>query len=544
MKRIVALLLSVIIITNTFTYTNQKAYATEVVAGAAITELVALIMSACGAGFTAYLADQGFTGDLTTEELVTILTVHFAVKVIGGKFVIESKETGDVYTPSTPINWDMLNSTMEEINNSTGGKIISYIDGNVGVSLDTEMKQFLTWWKTNVRIKDGNYQVLTRVSTMGYTYDEWVDVTELQLMSYIPYVYREEYVIMKNGLREVSGAISSAYINSQIGIETTNNTTYNDLADMFKWNTAYGGERYEYILSQYRPSNGKAYIMTSTKPLVRIKNSTYYFGPKDTHVKKYVVTGESYESFEERYLDSMGGMGLFNSYNITYVNYDVLEYQIIDGSYQPNGVVIAESMEDSSQTGGNYVIPKVIIPAIALGETGIAVGFDDVVELPVEEDEEGVPVAVDHVPGLTVEEVFEGVTEGEIGVPATTTEGLLAQIYSQVGSIVNNQNNNNYQKQQVQLGFDDLVQLLKDKLGLFFQLQDFLYDILHAGYSGDPPEFTITFTGQYGVHGTYTFLDLSFYNQYRDYIHLFIASIAWFMFIKKMYKRIPNLITT
>jgi len=33
----------------------------------------------------------------------------------------------------------MLNSTMDEINNSTGRKIISYIDGNVGVSLDTEM---------------------------------------------------------------------------------------------------------------------------------------------------------------------------------------------------------------------------------------------------------------------------------------------------------------------------------------------------------------------------------------------------------------------
>lgn len=563
MKRITALILAVIIVVNTVVLTTNRAYATEVIAGSAISEVVALILSACGTGFTAYLADQGFT-DLTREEMVTVLTTHFAIKVIGGKYRIESKETGAVYTPTIDVDWDLLNDTMNDINNSTGGKIIAYMDGDLGVSLSLDMKVFLQWWKANVRLEGSNYKVLTHVTSMGYTYDKWVSCNKQQMLTYIPVAYRDEYVIMTNELRNISTKASSSFINSQVGLETVDNRTeYESIGDIdfvnptnnyaftqydayisfYDQNPNYAGSKYVQVIIYYdNPkiyNGGLKYTDKGTYKTVYISDSTV---TKAVMYRRFVYweTGQETVSIQGTGRDQFVPWGVLTNYNVN-------AWQILSSShdlYDLHNTLILEG--DTESTIGTAVAPSIIVPAIVMSETGTAVlGFDDVVDLPVEEDEDGVPYVPDTVPELTGDEVFDGVAEGETGLGAdATTNEWLAEISGEVGQIKNQMQNQQNEKNQMMGGFDDLYELIKSKLGLFFQLMDFLESIANASVDPQRPTIAITFNGQFGIYGTYQIVDLDYYEQYRGYVQMFIASVAWIVFIKRTFKKIPDMITT
>lgn len=74
-------------------------------------------------------------------------------------------------------------------------------------------------------------------------------------------------------------------------------------------------------------------------------------------------------------------------------------------------------------------------------------------------------------------------------------------------------------------------------------MKDFLQQFWNAIFesNSEPPEFNITLPEFCGC-GTYNVLDLRFYNQYRDYIHGIIAGICYFVYIKKLYNNLPNII--
>lgn len=85
--------------------------------------------------------------------------------------------------------------------------------------------------------------------------------------------------------------------------------------------------------------------------------------------------------------------------------------------------------------------------------------------------------------------------------------------------------------------------LIGDKFGAFYSLKDFLSEFWNAIFNADSeiPNFNITLPAFCGG-GTYNVLDLRFYNQYRDYIHGIIAGICYFVFIKRLYHNLPNII--
>lgn len=85
--------------------------------------------------------------------------------------------------------------------------------------------------------------------------------------------------------------------------------------------------------------------------------------------------------------------------------------------------------------------------------------------------------------------------------------------------------------------------LVGDKFNAFYSLKDFLVDFWNAIFnSGDEiPKFKVTLPAFCGG-GTYNVLDLRFYAQYRDYIHGLIAGICYFVYIKKLYHNLPNII--
>lgn len=90
---------------------------------------------------------------------------------------------------------------------------------------------------------------------------------------------------------------------------------------------------------------------------------------------------------------------------------------------------------------------------------------------------------------------------------------------------------------------DEVKGLIEDKFGAFYTLKDFISEFWNAiQNSGDaPPSFSISLPSQFGG-GTHNVLDLSFYNNYRNYIHGIIAGICYFVYIKRILTSIPNVI--
>lgn len=90
---------------------------------------------------------------------------------------------------------------------------------------------------------------------------------------------------------------------------------------------------------------------------------------------------------------------------------------------------------------------------------------------------------------------------------------------------------------------DEINSVLDSKFGAFYTLGDFLKEFWNTiQNSGETkPDFKVTMPDFLGG-GTYNVLDLSFYDKYRNYIHGIIAGICYFVYIKRMYNKIPNII--
>lgn len=88
---------------------------------------------------------------------------------------------------------------------------------------------------------------------------------------------------------------------------------------------------------------------------------------------------------------------------------------------------------------------------------------------------------------------------------------------------------------QVRSEFDDRLPIVAD-------LSDMMRTIISAlqDCGNFPPEITISIP-QWGFEGQ--IIDLSFYAQYRVWIHGLIAVGAWVMFVLRTIKRLPSLLS-
>ncbi|GAB6107492.1 hypothetical protein [Fusibacter bizertensis] len=71
--------------------------------------------------------------------------------------------------------------------------------------------------------------------------------------------------------------------------------------------------------------------------------------------------------------------------------------------------------------------------------------------------------------------------------------------------------------------------------------QDVMDQVKEISLTSPKPEFTIDLPAKWGGT-TVKFIDLQFYDDYRDYIHTFIKVVAWFFFLKSLVRRAPNMI--
>lgn len=89
--------------------------------------------------------------------------------------------------------------------------------------------------------------------------------------------------------------------------------------------------------------------------------------------------------------------------------------------------------------------------------------------------------------------------------------------------------------------FEDVNEKFNSKFPIVKDLNDFFKSITNVDYVSKCPRFTITLPKAWGG-GTHDIIDFSLYNDYRSYVLLFFRGILWFGFLKKLYKKLPDVI--
>lgn len=85
--------------------------------------------------------------------------------------------------------------------------------------------------------------------------------------------------------------------------------------------------------------------------------------------------------------------------------------------------------------------------------------------------------------------------------------------------------------------FDDFKTLIEDKFGIFSQLSNIVFDSTTIELNDSAPNFHISISGK-----DYTFVDLSFYDKYRAFIHGLIILITAFNLSRWLLINCPNII--
>ena len=88
--------------------------------------------------------------------------------------------------------------------------------------------------------------------------------------------------------------------------------------------------------------------------------------------------------------------------------------------------------------------------------------------------------------------------------------------------------------------FLDLIDLVKSKFNFIFQIIE-ITDVLLNDYSETPPDFNISFDTKWGNFDA-QLIDLSVFETYRNFVRGIILATSWYFFIRKLRKRIPDVI--
>jgi hypothetical protein len=89
--------------------------------------------------------------------------------------------------------------------------------------------------------------------------------------------------------------------------------------------------------------------------------------------------------------------------------------------------------------------------------------------------------------------------------------------------------------------FDDLQTDFNNKIPMVTTMSDFFGQVKSVSTSGDAPTFKMTLPPEYGG-GTFSIIDFSYFDQWRPWILNFIRFTLWFVFLKRLYNRIPKMI--
>jgi hypothetical protein len=175
-----------------------------------------------------------------------------------------------------------------------------------------------------------------------------------------------------------------------------------------------------------------------------------------------------------------------------------------------------------------------LFPPVLDDSGNVALDHGDVQEVPVEEDQDGVPFVPDDWWTSVFDDFFGQTIPGDYD--GSLTDMTQTQLLQEIAS-------NTKPPNFTIVDLDAIYEKLKEKFGMFYQIKEFFEAIMNEDYSNPQrPQFTITFTGQLGIYGTYEYLNLDLYDQYRDYIFAFIVATGWFVTLKRIFGYIPKVL--
>lgn len=93
--------------------------------------------------------------------------------------------------------------------------------------------------------------------------------------------------------------------------------------------------------------------------------------------------------------------------------------------------------------------------------------------------------------------------------------------------------------------FEDLINLLHEKFEFVFQILEIGDFIIDYDFDDSPPDASVDFSGKKGLNwgsGKIQFINWEMIEPYRDLIKNLTIAIAWYFFIRKVQKRLPDII--
>lgn len=89
--------------------------------------------------------------------------------------------------------------------------------------------------------------------------------------------------------------------------------------------------------------------------------------------------------------------------------------------------------------------------------------------------------------------------------------------------------------------FGSVKDTFDNKIPIINQLNDFFRQVSESTINETKPTFDVNIPEEWGG-GTFPIIDFTVYDQYRDWVLNFIRFIAWFVFLKRLYNRLPRII--
>ncbi len=534
-------LMFITILTTQYSKTKVSAAVETVVSQFAVDAVAKLLVAVSGAYLIEKINEE-YDMNLDSNDVVqtvdAVKTLYHIFLTTDG-FKLEDKTTGEqisIKTDTTSVASHLITQTTPS---------------------DSHNREFYNWYMSNVSKKLGQYHI--RVREWSDTYSRYIDRyyasdNPVELHKYVPKQYQNDYMQlfadMQNMVKDgfLTNGIEKGFLTSGSSFEPLpaqiESQIISDKADGF--------DKYIFIKSEIlRLSDNRFiesfYLFTGSSLEMYEDGGKHYIASFDSlyRVYKYKYISESYDYDLERSYEFVG-YGTYrpifdfsneispNVYSSTDSSYENV-YQVLNANTAVTDGTTTVGLQGTKE---NSPVTIPLFPPVIDDSGSLVLDNGAVEDVPIEEDQDGVPF----VPPTWWDDFFRRYF-GDLVPSDGTYDGTLTdmtdtQLLQEIASNT---------KGKLPWSFTDgtaILDLLKDKFGLFYQLYDFFKGILQADYSPQKPEFNVTFNGQLGIHGTYNILNLDWYDNNRNYIMLFITSTTWFFTGLKLFRRLPKVIET
>ena len=528
-------MLCITLVTAHYSKTQVHGATETIVAPFVLDAVVKLLVVVSGAYLVDYL-NENYDMELersdVTQTITAVKTLFDIFRTTDG-FKLMDKQTGEELSISADTS-------------SVAGHMITGTTPD-----DAHDRAFYQWYNQNVSKKLGQYHI--RVRQWSDTYGQYIDQfyakdNPLELHQYVPAEYKDDFLQLFADMQEMvkSGFESNIDKNVSTSSSITPGINYlnalSDHASIFNDTSS----------STYYAHMGMAVLNDANTVVIAYQNT----GSTSFNMNVYESNGSIYLSFNSYhriyFYDKNGNeiKSYFKSaYTYTTFPLDASTFNVFDG--WGNVTIFGEPIKrtfniekyvdvaldipsDSPVQEESSPVTVPLFPPVLDDSGNVALDHGDVQEVPVEEDQDGVPFVPDDWWTSVFDDFFGQTIPGDYD--GSLTDMTQTQLLQEIAS-------NTKPPQFTIVDLDAIYEKLKEKFGMFYQIKEFFEAIMNEDYSNPQrPQFTITFTGQLGIYGTYEYLNLDLYDQYRDYIFAFIVATGWFVTLKRIFGYIPKVL--